>query len=96
MNIKPIFDNILIEAKKVEDKTESGILLPSTAEKDKPEEGTVLAVGDGLQTKEGKIIPMKIKVGDRVLFTKYGVTEINVDGQDYLMAKQPEILAIIG
>jgi len=96
MNIKPLFDNILIKAIEEDEKTESGILLPSSVQKEKPEQGTVIAVGSGLITKEGKTIPMKIKVGDIVLFTKYGVTEIQVDNVDYLMAKQPEILAIIG
>jgi len=96
MKIKPLFDNILIKAIEEDEKTESGILLPSSAQKEKPEQGTVIAVGSGLITKEGKTIPMKIKVGDIVLFTKYGVTEIKVDNIDYLMAKQPEILAIIG
>ena len=96
MNIKPLFDNILIKAIEEDEKTESGILLPNSIQKEKPEQGTVIAIGSGLITKEGKTIPMKIKVGDIVLFTKYGVTEIQVDNVDYLMAKQPEILAIIG
>lgn len=96
MNIKPLFDNILLKTIEEDEKTKSGILLPSSAQKEKPEQGTVVAVGSGLITKEGKTIPMKIKVGDIVLFTKYGVTEIQVDNVDYLMAKQPDILAIIG
>ena len=96
MNIKPLFDNILIKAIEEEEKTKSGILIPNSVEKEKPEEGTVIAVGSGLITKEGKTIPMNVKVGDKVLFTKYGVTEIRVENEDYLMAKQPEILAVIG
>jgi len=96
MNIKPLFDNILIKAIEEEEITKSGILLPGSVQKEKPEQGTVIAVGSGLITKEGKTVPMKIKVGDKILFTKYGVTEIRVENVDYLMARQPEILAVIG
>ncbi len=94
MNIKPLFDNVLIEPIEEEEITKSGILLPNTAEKEKPEQGRVIAVGQG-QEKAGKIIPMKVKIGDRVLFSKYGLTEIKVDNKEYLMAKQSDLLAII-
>ncbi|MBU3942663.1 co-chaperone GroES [Patescibacteria group bacterium] len=94
MNIKPLFDNVLIEPIEEEEITKSGILLPNTSEKEKPEQGRVIAVGQG-QEKGGKIVPMKVKVGDRVLFSKYGLTEIKVDNKEYLMAKQSDLLAII-
>ncbi|PIR72311.1 MAG: co-chaperone GroES [Candidatus Nealsonbacteria bacterium CG10_big_fil_rev_8_21_14_0_10_36_24] len=95
MNIKPLSDHILIEPVKGEEKTKSGILLPDTAEKEKPEQGRVIAVGPGRKTSAGKIIPMEVKPGQKVLFTKYGPNEIKVDDKEYLIAKEEDILAII-
>ena len=95
MNIKPLADYILIEPIKRDEKTKSGILLPDSAEKESPEQGKVIAVGPGKKTSEGKIIPMEIKPGDRVLFTKYGPNEIKVEDKEYLIAKQEDILAIL-
>jgi len=95
MKIKPMADHILIEPIKEEEKTKSGILLPQTAEKERPEQGKVIEVGPGKKTDEGKIIPVSIKPGDRVLFTKYGPTEIKVDNKEYLIAREDDILAII-
>ena len=95
MQIKPIADHILIEPIKEEEKTKAGILLPATAEKERPEQGLVVAVGPGKKDKSGNAIAMEVKEGDKVLFTKYGPTEIKVDGKEYLIAKQEDILAII-
>lgn len=95
MDIKPLSDHILIEPMKGEEKTKSGILLPDTAEKERPEQGKVIATGPGKKTNAGKVVPMEVKKGDKVLFTKYGPTEIKVEGKDYLIAKQEDILAII-
>jgi len=95
MQIKPLSDHILIEAIKEADKTTAGILLPETAEKDRSEQGKVLAVGPGKKTKDGKIIPLDVKVGDTVLFSKYGPNEIKVDKKEYLIAKEEDILAIL-
>ncbi len=95
MNIKPLSDYILIEPIKEEEKTKSGILLPETADKERPEQGKVIAVGPGKRTSADKIIPMDIKVGQKVLFTKYGPSEIKVDEKEYLIAKQEDILAVI-
>jgi len=95
MKIKPISDYILIEPIKEEEKTKSGILLPQSAEKERPEQGKVIAVGPGKKTEEGKIIPVSVKAGQKVLFTKYGPNEIKVDGKEYLIAKEEDILAII-
>ncbi|MCD6429298.1 co-chaperone GroES [bacterium] len=95
MKIKPLADHILIEPITQEEKTESGILLPQTAEKERPEQGRVVAIGPGKKTSSGKIIPIDVKVGDKVIFTKYGPTEIEVDGKEYLIAKEEDILAII-
>jgi chaperonin GroES len=95
MQIKPILDHILIEPIKEEEKTKSGILLPETAEKEKPEQGKIIAVGPGKRTEDGKIIPLFVKPGQKVLFTKYGPNEIKVDDKEYLIAKEEDILAII-
>lgn len=94
MQIKPLADNVLIEPITVEEKTKSGIFLPESARKERPEQGTVKAVGTGKRTSSGKIIEMEVKVGNKVLFTKYGPNEIEIDGKEYLIAKQEDILAI--
>jgi chaperonin GroES len=95
MKVKPLSDNILIEPIKEEEKTKSGILLPETAEKEKPEQGKVIAVGPGRKTSSGKVIPVGVKVGQKVLFKKYGPDEIKVDDKEYLIAKEEDILAIL-
>lgn len=95
MQIKPLSDHILIEPARADEKTEAGILLPDTASKEKSEQGVIIAVGDGKKTDDGKIVPMSVKKGDKVLFTKYGPSEIKVDGKEYLIATESDILAII-
>lgn len=95
MKIKPLSDHILVEPVKEEEETKTGILLPETAEKERPEQGKVIAVGPGKKTPSGKIIPLEVKVGDRVLFTKYGPNEIKVDDKEYLIVREEDILAIL-
>lgn len=95
MTIKPLSDHILIEPTKEEEKSKGGIFLPDTASKEKSEEGKVIAVGPGKKTEDGKIIMMSVKPGDRVLFAKYGPNEIKVDGKEYLIASESDVLAII-
>lgn len=95
MNIKPLSDHVLIEPLKQEEKTKSGILLPETAEKEKPEQGKVIAVGPGKKTDEGKVVPLQVQAGDIVLFTKYGPNEVKIDDKEYLIAREEDILAII-
>ena len=95
MNIKPLGDHILIEPVKEEEKTKAGIFLPETANKEKSEEGKVIAVGPGRKTDDGKIIPISLKPGDKVLFTKYGPNEIKVNNKEYLIASESDILAVI-
>lgn len=90
MNIKPLADRVLIEPISIEEKTESGIILPETADKEKPEQGKVIAVGPGRKNK-----PLGVKKGDKVLFTKYGPNEIKIDNKEYLIAKEEDILAIL-
>lgn len=94
MNIRPLDDRVLIEPISKEEQTKSGIVLPDTAE-EKPEQGRVVAVGSGKIDAEGRRIPMTVKVGDVVLFTKYGPNEVKIDNKEYLIAKEEDILAII-
>lgn len=89
MNVKPLADRVLIEPKPAQEKTAGGLIIPDSA-KEKPLEGTVLAAGPG--TKE---ITMEVKVGDTVLYGKYAGTEISVEGKDYLIMRQSDILAVI-
>jgi len=95
MKIKPLSDNVLIEPIEQAEQTKGGIFLPKTADKERPEQGKVIAVGPGKKDSEGKIVAMEVKPGDKVLFTKYGPNEIKVDEKEYLIAKQEDILAII-
>lgn len=89
MNIKPLADRVLVEPKEAETKTASGIYIPDTA-KEKPQQGTVVAVGSGKKDE-----PMELKVGDEVLYGKYSGTEISVEGKEYLMMRQSDVLAIM-
>ena len=95
MQIKPLSDHIVIEPIKEEEKTKTGILLPETAEKEKPAQGKVIAVGLGRRLYSGKRVPIDVKKGDIVLFTKYGPNEIKVEDKEYLIAKEEDILAIL-
>ncbi len=90
MNIKPLADRVLVEAKEPETKTASGLYIPDTA-KEKPQQGTIVATGNGKKDE-----PMELKTGDTVLYGKYSGTEINVDGKEYLMMRQSDVLAVIG
>jgi len=95
MIIKPLSDHVVLEPLKEEQKTKTGILLPETVEQEKSEQGTVVAVGPGKKGKDGNITPLAVKVGDLVLFSKYGPNEVKVDGKDYLIAEEKDILAIL-
>ncbi len=95
MEIQPISDHVLIEPSKEQEKTKSGILLPETAEKERPEQGKVIAVGPGKKNEKGDLIPLEVKAGQSVLFTKYGPTEVKIEDKEYLIAKEEDILAII-
>ena len=94
MNIKPLGDRIVIKPLEAQEKTKGGIVLPDTA-KEKPQEGKVVAVGKGKVLESGKVEPIEVKVGDIVLYGKYSGTEITKDGEDYLIVKEEDILAII-
>jgi chaperonin GroES len=94
MKVRPLNDRIIVKRLEEEEKTKGGIVIPDSA-KEKPIEGKVIAVGDGRINKDGKKIPMEIKKGDRVLFAKYGGTEIKMEGEEYLMMKEDDVLAVI-
>lgn len=94
MKIRPLGDRVLIEPLR-EERKKGGIILPETVDKERPEKGLVVAVGSGHVDDNGKKLPMSVKKGDKVLFTKYGPDEIKVDGKEYLIAKEDNILAII-
>ncbi len=94
IKIKPLSDRVLIEPMSKEEKTKSGIYLPDTADKERPEQGKVLAVGPG-KYDDGKLVKPAVKKGDVVLFTKYGPNEIKVGGKEYLIAREDDILAIM-
>lgn len=91
--IKPLGDRVVIEALDQDEKTASGIVLPDTA-KEKPQEGKVVAVGSGT-LKDGERIPLEVKVGDRVIFSKYAGTEVKIDGRELLIMRESDVLAII-
>ena len=93
--IKPLLDNILIEPLEAETKLPSGIVIPDSV-KEKPQEGKVIAVGAGRRDEKGNIIPMNVKVGDKVMFKKWGGTEIKFGGKDMLLVKEEDVLAVIG
>lgn len=95
MNLQPLNDHIFLEPVEEEKITKSGIVLPDTAEKEKPIKGKVVAVGPGKLDESGKRMPMSVKVGDLVLFKKYGPDELEVDGKKYLVGEEADILAIL-
>ncbi|MFM2161608.1 MAG: hypothetical protein RLZZ383_1120 [Pseudomonadota bacterium] len=95
MNVRPLHDRILVQRVEGETKSKGGLILPGSAQ-EKPSEGIVLAVGTGRVDKEGTVTPLIVKVGDRVVFGRYGGTEIKVDGQDRLVLREEDIYGIVG
>lgn len=93
--LKPLGDRVIIELVESEEKTASGIVLPDTA-KEKPQEGKVVAVGTGRVLENGERISLEVAVGDRIIFSKYAGTEVKYDGNEYLILRESDILAIIG
>lgn len=94
MNIRPLHDRLIVKRFDEEEKSKGGIIIPDSA-KEKPQQGEVLAVGNGKVFEDGRKLPLEVKKGDRVLFGKYSGTEIKVDGNDYLMLKEDDILGVI-
>jgi len=93
MKIKPLGDRVLVEPIEKEEK-KGGIIIPDTA-KEKPQEGKVIAIGPGRRTEDGKVLPMNVKVGDKVLYGKYSGTEVKIDDKNYLILHEDDILGII-
>ncbi len=94
MKVRPLHDRLIVRRLEEEEKTKGGIIIPDTA-KEKPFEGKVIAAGAGKTNEDGKRIPLEVKAGDRVLFAKYGGTEVKIDGEEHLILKEDDVLAII-
>lgn len=94
MNFKPLHDRIAIQAMKSEEKTAGGIIIPDSAQ-EKPMQGKVVAVGGGAKDSNGKIIPLEVKVGDVVVYGKWGGTEVKIDGQELMIMKESDVIGII-
>jgi chaperonin GroES len=94
LKIKPLFDNVLVKPLQAEEKTKSGIYLPETA-KEKPQIGEIMAVGDGGTDEKGNKIPMIVKVGMKVMYTKWGGNEVKVENEEWKLVKQSDLLAIV-
>ena len=95
LKLKPLADRVIVKPMEAEEKTKGGIILPDTA-KEKPIEGTIVAVGPGRASDDGKLIKPEVKVGDKVLYGKYSGTEVTVEGTEYLIMRESDIFAIIG
>lgn len=95
MNIRPLQDRIIVERVEEESKTAGGIIIPDTVSKEKPQEGKIVAAGKGKVTPEGKVLPLDVKEGDRVLFGKYAGSEVKIDGVDYLIMREDDILGVV-
>ncbi len=94
MKIRPLHDRVLVEPLEAEEKSAGGIIIPDTA-KEKPMEGKIVAVGSGARGEDGKIVKLDVKSGDRVLYGKWSGTEVKVDGNDYLIMKESDIMGVI-
>ena len=94
MKIRPLGDRILLKRIEEEDKSKGGIIIPDSA-KEKPQEGRVIAVGKGRMLDDGKLVPLEVKKGDRVLFGKYSGTEVQIEGEEHLIVKEDDILGVI-
>jgi chaperonin GroES len=94
MKIRPLQDRVIVKRLEEEEKTKGGIIIPDTA-KEKPQEGKVIAVGKGKVTEDGKVIPLDVKAGDKILFGKYSGTEIKIEGEEHLIMREEDILGVI-
>ena len=94
MQFRPLHDRVLVRRIEAEEKTAGGIIIPDTA-KEKPQEGEIIAVGSGARDESGKLVPLDVKAGDRVLFGKWSGTEVKVDGEELLIMKESDILGVI-
>ena len=95
MNFRPLHDRVLVRRIEADEKTAGGIIIPDTA-KEKPQEGEVVAAGTGLRADDGKLTPLDVKAGDKILFGKWSGTEVKINGEDLLIMKESDILGIVG
>ena len=95
MNFRPLHDRVAVKRVAQEDKTAGGIIIPDTAQ-EKPQEGKVVAVGPGARSEDGKVHPLEVKVGDRVLFGKWSGTEVKIDGDELMIMKESDIMGVLG
>ncbi len=94
MTVRPLHDRLIIKRIEEKESVKGGIIIPDTA-KEKPQEGEVIAVGNGKKNEDGKVLPLDVKAGDRILFGKYSGTEIKIDNQEYLILREEEVLGVI-
>jgi chaperonin GroES len=94
-NFRPLHDRVVVRRVESEEKTKGGIIIPDTA-KEKPQEGEIIAVGSGARDESGKLVPLDVKAGDRVLFGKWSGTEVKLNGEDLLIMKESDIMGVIG
>jgi len=94
MKNRPLQDRVIVRRLEEEEKTKGGIIIPDTA-KEKPQEGKVIAVGKGKITEDGKVVPLDVKVGDKILFGKYAGTEVKIEGEEHLIMREEDILGVI-
>lgn len=95
MKLKPLSNNVIVKPLAAEEVTKSGIVLPETGEKERPEKGEIIACGPGKMTEQGTLLKMSVKVGDKVIFKKYSPDEIKIDDEDYLVLSESDIVAIL-
>jgi chaperonin GroES len=95
MKFRPLHDRVVVRRLNAEEKTKGGIIIPDTA-KEKPQEGQIVAAGSGARDEAGKLVPLDVKAGDKVLFGKWSGTEVKIDGEDLLIMKESDILGVIG
>ena len=95
MAFKPLHDRVLVRRVEADEKTSGGIIIPDSA-KEKPQEGEVVAVGSGARSEDGKVTPLDVKAGDKILFGKWSGTEVKIDGDDLLIRKESDIMGILG
>jgi chaperonin GroES len=95
MKFRPLHDRVVVKRLESEEKTKGGIIIPDTA-KEKPQEGEIVAAGPGARDEAGKLVPLDVKAGDRVLFGKWSGTEVKIDGQDLLIMKESDIMGVVG
>jgi chaperonin GroES len=94
MKLRPLYDRLLVERVESEEVTKGGIILPDSA-KEKPQQGKVIAVGEGKRMEDGKLIPMAVKAGDTILFGKYSGSEVKIDGKEFLIMREDDVMGIV-